>query len=307
MKTSNGQYRSQYTTSIAETNLRQLAETLVKLFERCKSRIIELSKSKEQTEQLDSQNPDYVQIYNDRRERNKMNWLVAVVPMCFGVDYLLSLQPLSILADEWGLSPILKILVPIFLIGSEIIISYFQIQRQRNGEAGPWLVRNTQYFVILLLVALSAIVVVYSVQAYSKDTNIVDFLYFIIGIIIFQTVLLLVSIMLHLWLIRHSENIAEAFAFLGYKNEKTKLSNKIKKIEGENSKIYLPEFATRVHSFIRNNETFKRQYPDIEINFSETLPIDLILAINKIMGRDYFSPPSENASKNHMYEQDTSR
>lgn len=285
-----------HSVTAAEQAIHRLIEGLLNLFTICKARNEELAKLKEQVQQLDDNNPDFHEMLEDRRENNKMTWRLIIIALSIAVDFFLLYHAMTILCEQFGLPGFLKFAVPAFLIIVEIGVSYFSFIQQRSGERGSWLSRNLQYFVLFILVGLSVLVIVYSIQGYNAAIDGISFSSFLTGTIVLQVALLISSVMLHIWLIKNSEAIAETFAYLQYKSDRKKLTNKIEKLEKENRKKYHPEFTKRTHHLVQNVESFKRHNPEANACFENTMPSELIRGINAVMGRNYFIPPAENAA-----------
>ena len=156
------------------------------------------------------------------------------------------------------------------------------------------MVKNLQYFVIAILVALSYFAVKYTLEGYNPLIDGASFWNFLTSTFLIQFLLLVASIMLHVWLIRHAEEIAEMFAFFKYKSDRWALTKKIEQYEQESIKRYLPEFTQRTHKLAQSINTFKSDHPDVKVNFEEFMSNDLMNAMNTVMGRKVFAIGSEN-------------
>jgi len=275
--------------SIAEKAIHRLIEYLLEIFLVCKSTNEAIQTLKEQRQALDDNNPEYAADREDKRESMKMSWRLVIIILSIGVDFLLSIQAISILTDKFDLPSILKWVVPTFLIVTEIGISYFQILHQRDGGKGSWVVRNVQYFVLVILAAFSILVIVFTAQTYDASIDNISFIAFITGTIALQIALLVGSIMLHLWLIRNAEAVAEASAYFHYIIARRKLTKKIEKLEHKNKTANLPAFTKDTYKLVQAVEFFKTRFPYATANFEKTIPIELIRAINIIMGRNVFA------------------
>jgi hypothetical protein len=277
-----------HTARIAEMTIHRLIESLFQLFTHGRTSNGEVIKLKDKKQMLDTNNPDYTEIIEDRRENMKMYWRVLIIFLSIGVDFLLSFQAMTILCEEFSLPEILKFIVPAFLIAVEIGISYFQILNQRIGEHSSWLVRNAQYLVLLILTGLTILVIIFSIQMYNTSSDGMSFLAYLAGTVLLQTALLVASIMLHLWLIRNAEAIAETLAYFHYKIDRNNLVRKINRLERKNKKKYVHAFAAGAYKLVQKIEFFKQEYPGANINFTKTMPASLATAINQVMGKDVF-------------------
>lgn len=284
-----------HSTSTAEQTIIRLIEALLHLFTVCKSRNEEITKLKADRDSLDENNPDFHEIVEDRRENNKMNWRIVIMCLSICVDFFLLYNAMTILCEQFGLPGFLKIIVPAFLIIVEVGVSYFSAIQQRSGEPSSWLSRNLQYFVLLILIGFSVLVIMYSIQGYNAALDGMSFQSFLTGTIVLQVALLISSIMLHIWLIKNAEAIAETFAYFRYKSDRKKLTQKIDRMEKENSKKYLPDFTKRTHNLIQNIESFKRSHPDANPNFERAMPADLMRGMNQVMGKQVFFIEPVNA------------
>jgi hypothetical protein len=265
----------------------RLIEALHDLLTFGKSKNEEIERLKKKRDNLDSANEEYANIIEDRRENMKMNWRIAIMFLSIVIDFALCYSAMIILCGLFNWPTILKFIVPAILIIAEIIVSYFQILHQRTGERAGWLARNAQYFVIMILVALSILVIAFTAQSYNPSLD-GNFFSFIIGTVLVQLVLLLSSISLHVWLIRHSEALAEAFAYLGFKNDRKQLTKRIEKLEKENKNKHTPRFVQDAQRLVQKVELFKRQFPGVPADFERVMSMDLIEAINRVMGRQVF-------------------
>ncbi|MBK6484083.1 MAG: hypothetical protein IPG01_13365 [Chitinophagaceae bacterium] len=285
-----------HSANIAQQTIFRLVEKLLNLFTMCKSLNEEIAALKEKLSVLDQTNPDFFEILEDRRESTKMSWRFIIIFLSMCIDFFLLYNGMTILCHQFGWPVILKILIPAFLIVTEIGISYFSIIQNRSGEGSSWIIRNLQYFVLVILVALTFLVILYSAQEYSETVDGVSFLTFFTGTVIIQISLLVASLMLHLWLIRNGEAIAEIFAYMRYRIDRRKLAGRIDQVERENRDKNLPDFTKDTHSLVQKIEAFRRDFPMIKIDFERTIPADLIRAINRVMGKAFLESGSSNNS-----------
>lgn len=280
--------QKRHTARIAEMVIHRLIESLFQLLTLGRTNNEEAVKLREKRQSLDDSNPDYAEIVDDRRENMKQYWRVLIIILSIGVDFLLSFQAMTILCDEFNLPEILKYLAPAFLIAVEIGISYFQILNQRTGERSSWIVRNAQYLVLLILLGLVILVIIFSIQTYNSSTDGISFLSFLVGTLLLQIALFVASLMLHLWLIRNAEAIAETLAYFHYKIDRNNLIRKSNNLDTKNKRRYLHVFAADAYRLVQKMENFKQEYPDATIDFAKTMPADLAIAINQVMGKEIF-------------------
>jgi len=274
---------------IAEMTIHRLIESLFHLFTLGKATSEELNKLTEKLRLLDTGNSDYAGINGDKRENIKIWWRMLIIVLSIGVDFLLTYQAIAILNTWFNFPRILQFLVPVFLIVVELGISYFQILNQRNGEHSSWFVRKAPYLVIIILLGLTILVIVYSVQSYNVSTDKMSFGAFVISTLLFQIILFIASLLLHIWLIKNSEDIVEAFAHLHYKIVRYGIINKISQLDTQIKKNHMQRFSVDTHTLIQKIEFFRRDYPNRSVDFSKTMPADLISAVNLVMGKRVFA------------------
>jgi uncharacterized membrane protein len=278
--------------------IQTIGNELLDLFLLCKSRNDELLKLKTEISTLDEENAEYHTMLHDARENMKMIFIFIVLILSFAVDFFLLYTGLDILSKQFGISSVFKFIVPIILIIIEVGISYFTTLQSRE-EDNSSLAKKLQYFVLLILVGFTLIVIFFHAQSYNAQIDKVSFFKFMTLTVIIQILLLISSLMLHLWLIRNAEDITEAIAYLRYKQKRTFLEKRKLKIENENSNIYHPRFTRLTHKFIKTINAFKRMYPDSNIDFSAELPQELIDGINLVMGKKVISSDYEKMEGIH--------
>jgi hypothetical protein len=279
--------------SKARLFIQSLIKDLIDFYLRLKAHTGELLKLRMKLKTIDESNPEYYEILHDQRENNRMNFRFAIFILSNFVDFLLLNMALDILCDQFGLPKALKYVVPITLIILEIAISYFSTLLSRDEDKPSRLGRNLQYFVLPLLAGFSLLAIIYNAQSYNQEIDGMSLLAFMTFNTVIQLILLISSVMLHLWLIRNSEDLAEAISYMRYKVKRNKVVKAIDKIEKSNSTILMPQFTRLTHEYIRKTETFKRKYPDENIDFTITMPQELIDGINKIMGKKVIKSKDE--------------
>jgi hypothetical protein len=270
--------------------IQNLVNDLLNLFLFCKSKNDELGKLRVKLDDIDKNNPEYYEILHDRRENTKMNFRFIVLLLSFFVDFFLLHEALIILCNQFGWCSFLKFIVPIILIIIEIAISYFSILNSRDEARSSHLGRNLQYFVLPILVGFSLLAIFYHIQSYNVEIDAVSLLSFMSFHIIIQIVLLISSIMLHLWLIKHAEDIAETIAYIRYKYERGRIVSEIERIENVNTLRHYPQFTKLTHKYVKDTDAFDRKFPDMNMNFALAMPQDLIDGINNVMGRIVIAP-----------------
>lgn len=278
----------------AKILIRSLVEKLLELFLHGKSLVEERHRLVTQLKSFDDANPDYCEIYDDQRERNKMNFRYLILLLSFLVDFFLLNTAVAVLCAEYGWPSILKFIVPVVLILLEVGISYFAVLQARSEEYMSYIGRNLQYLVLPILVGFSLLAIFFSAQAYSEELDEVSLLGYLTFTVVIQTILLISSIMLHLWLIRNSEDIAEAIAYARFRIKRGRITGAIEKIDKENTSINIPLLTRLTHEYVRRTDTFKSNYPDNDENFSRAMPQDLIDGMNRVMGKRIIGGSDDN-------------
>ena len=276
-----------YAFKSAVENMHRFIERLYAMFITCRNTNDTITSSKDSLEQLEQANEEYVPLLHDRREIMRMKWRIAIIFLSAGVDYLLSSNAMPIIVEKFSMPLILSYAVPFFLIGIEIAISYFQSLRQRSASEESFFLNHLQYVVLIVLVSLTVLVVMFSLQSYNQTLD-GPFIPYLIGTVAFQVALLAASIMLHLFLIREAEQIMEAIAFMRFKREHDTLSKQLSRLRDHNGHNNLPAFTKDSQKFVQELDSFNRQFPDANIDFTKTMPADLLRAVNLAMGRKVF-------------------
>jgi hypothetical protein len=234
---------------------------------------------------LDKSNEEFKKLLGDFRENLRMFLLIVSALGTIVIDYLLLYNVMTILCEQSHLHWLFKIMVPAMLIVMEITISYFSIVRQWNEEPDTWIDRSLKYFVIVLLIVLSAVVILYDVRGYTPETDGSSFLSFIIDSCVTQILLLIASVIMHLWIVKDAEGIATSIAFFSYRAKRQRVVNKIADMEAAVQDTYGPALVQIVYRLVKAMEDFKRNYPGADVHFEKLIPLDLQLVINAIMGR----------------------
>jgi hypothetical protein len=271
---------------IEHTIICRLIDYLLSLFMRGKLLVDKIKKLQEKKVAIDNANQDYALIKEDHRESNKMFLFIIIAVLSVLLDFILIANPVAFIAKNFHLPYILIFVIPAVLVILEIGIAYTSILHHRTDEPRSWIGRNLQYFVIGLLIAMSVLLLIYFAQGYEKTTD-GAFIPFLLGHMFIQIILLIPAIMIHLWVVRHSEDIAEAVAFLRYLLQQKKVQNKINKYEKEYQEHLLPKYIKGTRTFVYKKERYEANYGDG--GFEKMVPRDLAESINKIMGRMIFS------------------
>lgn len=276
--------------------IQNLVNDLLNLFLYCKSRKDEVAKLKSNVDELDEMNPEYHEILKDSRENTRMNFRFIILILSFFIDFFLLYEALLILCDQFGWPRILKYLIPAILIVLEVSISYFSIVQSRDEERSSRLSRKLQYFVLPILVGFSALAVFYHIESYNPEIDGISLIGFLTFRLLIQIVLLISSLMLHLWLIKNAEEMAEALAYLRYKSARRNLTSRINHIEDSNTSEYYPRFTKLSHKYVNDTGAFKRRFPDMNMDFASAMPQELIDGINTVMGRIIIGATNTNSA-----------
>jgi hypothetical protein len=285
--------KERYITSKSRLVIQSLVKELLDLFLLFKSRNDELIRLRSQLKTLDANNPEYFEILHDRRENNKMNFRFVILILSFLVDFFLLNTALEILCFQFGWPKFLKFVVPVVLIILEIGISYFSALQSRDEGSSTKLWKKLQYLILPMLVGFSLLAIFYNAQGYNEEIDGISFISFMAFDVIIQAILLISSIMLHLWLIRNSEEIAEAIAYVRYRLARAKIVRAIEQIEKSNTSKYMPAFTRLTHEYVRKTGEFIKNYPEEYSDFSTAIPQELILGMNQVMGKRSVGPEAE--------------
>jgi glucan phosphoethanolaminetransferase (alkaline phosphatase superfamily) len=272
-----------HSAQIMLSKIERMIEKLLRLFLLIKVNIEKLKELGIKLTSLDGSNPEYFAMLNDRRENNKMFLYIFVTFLSVFIDFFLLFNALTILCTEFNLPGFIKIVIPIFLVIVEIGVSYFSILKQRSGEDSSLITKYLQYFVIGILIAFSCLIVSYSVRGYNPQFDGKSFMNFLLSSAIVQIILLIPSIMLHIWIIKNAEDITEAISYYLYKIHRSRLIGEIEKLEAAN-KDYWRQFVELSHKYAQLKDAFRQKHPGVDAGFERTMPKDLAKAINMAMG-----------------------
>jgi hypothetical protein len=249
----------------------------------------ELQRHSDHLQQLQSKNGDFAGQLHDRRETMNMWWRIGLCILSIFIDFMLCYESMQILCSKFGWPSELKYVVPIFLILTEIGIAHFQAIHKRNGVHAGWLASNVQYLVLAILVALAILTIVYSISAYNPAIDNMSFLSYCVGVILFQGILLIASIMLHVWLIKNAEEIADAIAFLSYKMQQGSTARKCNELNKSIATADKSEFVSKSQQLVQKVKEYERMFTENPVDFSTTMPTRLIEAVNSVMGKEVFT------------------
>ncbi len=235
-------------------------------------------------QELDSNNPDYVDILNDQQEQIKIWCWLIVILLAGCVDYLLFSAAISIICVQFQLPLILKWIVPFFLIALEVIVSYVCIINERSGEWKGWFSKLVKYFVFGILIGLAIVACLNALLGYRESLD-GSFIPFSIVTILYQTLLLIASILLHLWIIHSAERIVMAIGYFRFKMIRDALVRKESRTIND-ARTCHSRFVKDAASTCKVIEKFHNRHSQVEVDFTIGMPEDFIIAVNKVMGRE---------------------
>ncbi len=270
-----------------QLSIRKFIEKMLELLMKCRDRDEKIKKIQGQLKLLDEKNPDLYDLLGNTRENIKMYLCVIIWFLCILIDYFLLFNGLTLLTNRTNLILLLKVLVPIALVSTEVAISYFAILKQNSGERVSWLYKNLQYFVIGILIAISVVVIFFTGRGYNPQFDGNSYWSYVIGSVFTQVVLLIPAIMLHLWIIKNAEEIADAIAYFKYRYDRRKIVSEIElleKVQRKDQKL----FVQWVHSLVQQMDSYRRKHPNVPCNFGQNIPLILSKVINAAMGRRIF-------------------
>lgn len=252
-----------------------------------------IAQARDELIKLDNANGSFFRVLHNKREHNKKMLDIVTASLCIFLDYLLLYTGLSVLCVMLHWSALIQIAVPILLVLGEIGISYSSLIERRIGRAG--LQKVLQFCIIGFLIGFSVFVVYVSTQGYNPQFDGGSQTNFLLKNAVVQLMLLVPSILLHIWIIRHADDIADAIAYFIYRWHRASLESTIRKTE-ELLRKDTAAFIKKVQELLEAMEAFRRNYPDSDVNFSVVVPADMAATINALMGRVVF--PVQNGGNN---------
>ncbi len=246
-----------------------------------------ISKLNDKKSKLDTANPAFASMRQNLREYIRILIFIVTPCLCIFIDYLILLNGLNILCEKYSIGNFAKYASPVALVVVEIGLGYLAVVEQRNSIHRSWIGKALRYCIIGFLIAFSLLVIVYSSESYNPQFDGASKDSYLFGVAFVQIALLIPSTMLHIWVIRNSEGIAESIAYLIYESKWKKITRELKRMETRKRKDTV-EFIKMVQRLIKAIEAFKNRYPEANADFNQLIPYDLAQAINRVMGWEVF-------------------
>jgi len=269
----------------AIATIQGMIQKLYHTFLKYKAKNQEHAKLKKELEIHESSNHEYRTIVNDKRENIRMFGLVLLCVVSMFIDFFTIFEACKIMVEIVGWPRWIAFIFPFLLIILEIGISYYQIDAQRKGHSVSWVVRNAQYLIVILICGLIIMTLIYAIGSYSAETSSMSFGQYLWGTIALEVSLGIVSILLHLWIIRVSEDIIEAISYCYYLAKYKRLTRKITRYDKQEKMQGMPRFSGEVQKLIQRIDLFKRENPNLSFDFTTTMPEELLTAIKQVMGK----------------------
>jgi hypothetical protein len=284
--------KQQYKQTAAEQRIDNAIERLWQLFLSGRSSNEAATSGNAKLTALETANSEFAEILGDRRETGKKIRDVIMVVIAIGIDLIISGQAVGILCEMLSIPDYYKYIFPVFLVTAEICLAAKQMQATRDNRSSSFVMNNLQYSILLILIACTLLVIVYSLRSYNAS---IDGAYwsYVAGIILVQGMLLISALCLHLWVIRNADALADSFAFLRFKRDHTVLTKEIEKHERDATQQTKPTFVAEARRFVADVMQFNRTYPSAQVDFTVVMPVDLQEAINAIMGKQIFFTTSK--------------
>jgi|GEM_PF-5497509 len=287
--------KQSYTTKKARLIIHRMIETAIELFSICKRTNEEIERTKTDQQRLRDANVEYEDIIENKREQSNAVWLIILPILAMACDAVITYQAMSVAIEVFGIPSICKILAPLILVGIEIGVSYFQSVEQLEQHEDSWLMRNLQYIVILILIALSILTIMYSISSYSPLVDSIGYILFVIGTVAVQVALLVASVCLHLWLIKNAERIANAIIYLRHSSNYRRVAKQLSSLEHQQRHNNIPAFTKHSQKLIRLITEFNAVYPEQPLDAALLIPQEVLNGMNVAMGRKIFITESERA------------
>ncbi|MBL7684267.1 MAG: hypothetical protein JNK00_12985 [Flavipsychrobacter sp.] len=228
--------------------------------------------------QYDLANEDYCAIRQDAMEHFNMFLRIGIVGITMIFDYATLYHAMLILCSL-GIPNAFKYILPSVLVFIEIGVSYFTSISSRQLRYGAFM--NTihkylPYFVIVLLIGLSTLAIVYTMKIPSSNYD-----------IFWQIGLLISSVMLHLWLIRHATDIVYMFGYLSYRMKRSKLVRNVQKDKSDLDS-FTRDYTKKVPMLIEKIDTYYTECTSAPVDIFILIPEEQITAMITVMGKNVF-------------------
>ncbi len=276
--------KKNYAQKKAEQFIQAALNMLVRLYQKCLLFKEYAQLSEARFIEFVTGNSEFEEMRLDARETGRMFALIILVILTAIIDYVLTYQAFDILCSTVGLHEVMKVIGPVILVLLEIFISYsmFTAMYRRGSAYGmSWFDRVLPYSVILIIIGLSLGVILYSML------NLADLPGYSMWTIIIQIVLLIASILLHICIIKNAVDIGEMFTFQQYRLKRNVLSARKQRDQKRLNKEK-GRFLAQTRGTVRNIYEFQGEFPNSSVDFTISLPTEVVNAIVVIMGKDVF-------------------
>ncbi len=279
----------------AQSHIKDLIDRLLTLFMKCKNRENSLHTAEEKLQTIELNNKDFVDVGHEYRENNNMLWCLIILLLSVCIDYFLVNNGVTIICEITGLPHMLTYFVPPILVLLECGLSYFtSIDNRYHARNNSWISKKVPYLVLIINVALTILAVAF---VYSGKSGIAGFFHALTYgtvVVIAQLILLAASMLLHIWIIKNSDLIADMLAYYRFRLARHELLKTKAAFEKALRTKLIPRFSKGARNLIETIEWYKKDFPNERHDFVSIIPQDLIAAMNKIMGRNVFGSNNAN-------------
>lgn len=284
-----------YTQRKAESSIQRLIDELIDIFSSGKRQMELLAILKGELHDLDEQNPDFANLRLDFTHRGRIFWIIIILLIGWGFDYMLLYTAITILISITALPKYLQYLVPPLFILLEIGVSYLSRYRKfdtfKQVKRYKWL----PYFMLFILIGMSAMVITYALNNYDKAVDGDSMWSYALGTMTSQMFFLIGSIIFHVFIIRNSEEIAEMIAFLLFVLKRASLVRAIAAAELK-MQNNVNAFLLETRAVAEQIKDFVRDFPRAGTVFADSIPGDLQKAMDVVMGRKVFTRDDSDVS-----------
>ncbi len=241
-------------------------------------------------QQFDKHNPEFREMCFDVMEGLRSGMYIFAIVLAIPLDYLTTRYGLELISSD-TIAPLVKKVVPSFLVIFEIMMSYFTASSSESLKYGAFMNKVHKYlpyFIIVFLWAISAIGAIYAVGVPDWEK-----------IVARQGLLAIACTIMHLWIVRHSEDMVSTFGLLVYKFRRSSYKSTVSH-EARVFEKSMYDYTDSVPKVAEKIDAFREKYPDDDTDFTSGIPTEQINAINKIMGRDVFGNRFRNRDENQI-------
>ncbi len=272
-----------YKIRIVEQSLARITDRLMILQARRKQSSEEVVSKTKLLQKFENSNVEYTEQLTDRREVMLAYWRILLIVLAGLIDFIISINAMTLITERFSLNTNWKYVVPFLLVLIETGIAYTCSIKQREGKSQQWVTQKLPYAVLILLIGFTVLVILFELNAYNPETDGLNFFVFAITTIAVQLTLLSASVLMHIWIIQHSDDIAESISFLKFRFDHSSMRRAIDEQQKNNPQLEA-RFVSETQAFVRDFQSFKRYYPDDAHELLQTIPVALKIDMEHVMG-----------------------